>query len=80
MQNIQNTQVYSTEIPFSDTTFVGASSPRNPNERWTAYLNPNLPIEPEMTVFEAEQSDNFEQKYLKISPNFIFYFIILIIF
>ena len=32
VQNIQKTEGYSTEIPISDTTFIGLASPRNPKK------------------------------------------------
>ena len=59
MQNIQNTEGYSTELPILDTTFIGVASPKNPIERWTVDQNTNLPRE--MNVLEAEErSDNSE--------------------
>ena len=40
---VEKTEGYSTEIPASNTDFIGQVSPRNPNERWTGDPNPNLP-------------------------------------
>ena len=61
VQDIQYTHRYSTEIPVSDTKFIDAACARNPNERWTVDSNPNLPMDREITVLEAEQqSDNSE--------------------
>ena len=57
-EKIQNTEGYSTEIPESNSDFNGQVSPRNPNERWTADPNPNLPRE--MTVLQAENEENSE--------------------
>ena len=54
----RNTEGYSTEIPESNTDFIGQVSPRNPNERWTEDSNPNLPRE--MTVLQAENEENSE--------------------
>ena len=72
VQIIQNTEGCLTEIPISDTTFIGVASPRNPNERWTASPFLNLPCD--MTVLEAEErSDNSESTF-KNSFNSVFYF------
>ena len=43
VEKIQNTEGYSTDIPVSDTTFIGEVSPRNLNERCATDPNPNLP-------------------------------------
>ena len=42
----------------SDTTFIDVVSPRNLNERRSVDPIPNLSIEREMTVLEAEQQPN----------------------
>ena len=52
VQNIQNTEGYSIEIPTSDTTFCGVASSRSSNKNWTVDSNPKLPLE--MTIPEAE--------------------------
>ena len=39
-------------------TFFGTASPRNPNERWALDSDPNIPIENEMAVVEAEQKQS----------------------
>ena len=58
VERIRNTEGYSTEIPESNTDFIGQVSPRNPNGRWTEDPNPNLPRE--MTVLQAKIEENSE--------------------
>ena len=61
IQDIQDKHGYSTELPVTDTTFIGTASPRNPNELWTVDSHSNFIAEREMTVLEVEQqSDNSE--------------------
>ena len=60
MEKIQNTEGYSTEIPKSNTEFIGEVSPRSPNERWTTDPNPNLPKE--MPVLQAENQDHSDSE------------------
>ena len=56
VEKIRNTEGYPTEMPDSNTEFIGQVSPRDPNERWTVDPNPNLPRE--MTVLQAENEEN----------------------
>ena len=58
VEKIRNTEGYSTEIPESNSDFIGQVLPRNPNERWTVDPNPNLPRE--MTVLQAENEEDSE--------------------
>ena len=58
VEKIRNTEGYSTEIPESNTDFIGQVSPRNPNEKWTEDPNPNHPRK--MTVLQAENEENSE--------------------
>ena len=52
VEKIWNTEGYSTEIPDTNSEFIRPVSPWDPNERWTADPNTNLPRE--MTVLQAE--------------------------
>ena len=60
VEKIRNTEGYSTEMPDSNTEFIGQILPRYPNERWTADTNPNLPRE--LTVIQAENEENSESE------------------
>ena len=60
VEKIQNTEGYSTEIPESNTEFIGEVLPRNANERWTTDPNPTLPRE--MTVLQAENQDQSDSE------------------
>ena len=60
VEKIQITEGYSTEIPESNTEFIGEVSARNPNERWTTDPNPNLTRE--MTVLRAENQDQLDSE------------------
>ena len=58
VEKIRNTEGHSMEMPDSNNEIIGQVSPRDPNERWTADPNPNLPRE--MTVLQAENGENSE--------------------
>ena len=68
VENVQSNHGYSSAIPITDTAFIGTASPRNPNERWSIDLHPNIPMEREMTIHEAEQC----KKRILIKTSLIF--------
>ena len=58
LEYIQSTHSYSSEIPITVATFIGAASTGNLNKRWSTDPRPNIPLEPmkrKMTVLEADQ-------------------------
>ena len=76
IKDVQDTHGYSIEIHTSDTKFIGVASPRNAKERWTGDPNPNLPMEREMTVLEAEQLIKNSSNFIFCFSNFLFYYYI----